>query len=218
VSNVDEKKDPETPAFNPSGLELDLPPPPLKSSPSNPKMTAVRSAMREQPLAPEAKKKLDKAAIKEGALDTLLNSVSILSEIVEDFRSSDRFFKYKFGVLIVWLMLSVSSVTVACGNRGPTNDIHAALIRAGEADRPIYLVKNESTETWQDVEVLVNGTYRATLATMEANGGSIALSSAVLFDEAGKKAPSALVVTDIVVSVLEPAETVVLLRGGEMPK
>jgi hypothetical protein len=53
---------------------------------------------------------------------------------------------------------------------------------------------------------------------MEANGGSITLSSAVLFDEAGKKAPSTLVVTDIVVSVLEPAETVVLLRGGEMPK
>jgi hypothetical protein len=215
---VDEKKPPETPAFDPSGLELDLPPPPMQSTPSNPKLAAVRSAMREQPLAPEPKKKLDKSAIKEGALDTLLNSVSILSEIAEDFRSSDRFFKYKFGVLVVWLLLSVSSVTVACGNRGPTNDIHAALVTAGDASKPIYLVKNESTEAWQDVEVLVNGKYRATLATMEANGGSIALSPAVLFDEAGNKAPSSLVVTDIEVSVIEPAESVVLLRGGQPVK
>lgn len=211
---MDDQKPPDKP-FDPSGLELDLPPPPVKSSPSNPKMAAVRSAMREQPLSPEPKKKLDKAALKEGALDTLLNSVSILSEVAEDFRSSDRFFKYKFGVLVAWLFLSVSSVTVACGNRGPTNDIHATLIRAGDADRPIYLVKNESTESWQDVEVLVNGKYRATLATMEANGGSIALSPAVLFDETGTKAPSNLVVTDIEVSVIEPAETVVLLRGGQ---
>jgi hypothetical protein len=36
-------------------------------------------------------------------------------------------FKNKFGVLVVWGLLSVNSVTVECANRGPTNDIRAAL-------------------------------------------------------------------------------------------
>ena len=220
---MDQNDDKGGPQFDPSGLELDLPPPPQKSSPSassvsNPNMRAVRSAMREQPLAPEAPKKMDKAALKEGAVDTLLNSVSILSEIAEDFRTSDRFFKYKAAVLVTWLLLSVTSVGVACGDQGPTNDINAVLIQAGDAAQPVYLVKNESLEPWQDVEVLVNGAFRATLAQMEPNGGSIALSPAVLFDAAGKKAPSKLVITDIVVTVSEPNETVTLLRGGAIVK
>lgn len=216
---MDEKNDDQgQPNFDPSGLELDLPPPPMKSTPSNPNMRAVRSAMRDEPVSAEPKKKLDKAALKEGAIDTLLNSVSILSELADDFRSSDRFFKYKAGVLITWLLLSVSSVGVACGNQGPTNDINAVLVVGGDAARPIYLVKNESLEVWQDVEVSVNGQYRATLAQMEANGGSIALSSAVLFDQAGAKAPSALVITEIVITVSEPNETVTLLRGGQPVK
>lgn len=216
---MDEKNDdPNQQNFDPSGLELDLPPPPLKSTPSNPNMRAVRSAMRDLPMAPEAKKKLDKGAIKEGAVDTLLNSVSILSELADDFRTSDRFFKYKAGVLVVWLMLSVTSVGVACGNQGPTNDINAVLVVGGDSAKPIYLVKNESLEVWQDVEVLVNGQYRATLAQMEANGGSIALSPAVLFDPAGAKAPASLVISEIVVTVSEPNESVTLLRGGQLVK
>lgn len=216
---MDEKNDdPNQQNFDPSGLELDLPPPPLKSTPSNPNMRAVRSAMRDLPMAPEAKKKLDKGAIKEGAVDTLLNSVSILSELADDFRTSDRFFKYKAGVLLVWLMLSVTSVGVACGNQGPSNDINAVLVVGGDSAKPIYLVKNESLEVWQDVEVLVNGQFRATLAQMEANGGSIALSPAVLFDPAGAKAPSGLVITEIVITVSEPNESVTLLRGGQAVK
>ena len=49
---------------------------------SNPQ---VRSAARSQPLpaAPEAPKKITKERLREGFIDTLLNSVSILSEIAE---------------------------------------------------------------------------------------------------------------------------------------
>jgi hypothetical protein len=206
--------DPNQPSFDPSGLELDRPPP-RQASPSPPKPTTVRSAARERPLAPEPKKKLDKAALKEGAIDTLLNSVSILSEIIEDFRSSDRFFKYKASVIAVWALLVLSSVGVACGDqRGPTNDIQAALIVGGDTSRPVYLIKNESNELWQDVIVLVNGKYRATLAQIDANGGSFTISPAVLFDESGAKAPSTLTIADIVITVSEPAESVTLLKGG----
>ncbi len=209
------EKPPRSSSPSSSGLELDRP---FKSSPSNPRLGQVRSAMRDQPLAAAPRQKLDKAAIKEGALDTLLNSVSILVEIAEDFRTSDRFFKYKAGVLVAWLVLSVTSVGVACGEARPTNDINAALVMGGEAGHPIYLVKNESVDPWQDVEVVVNGTYRATLAQMEANGGSITLSPVVLFDSTGARAPADLVIADIVVSVSEPAETVTLLKDGVRPQ
>lgn len=215
---MDHNDDQGPPNLDTSGLELDLPPPPSKGPASNPGMRAVRSAMRDQPLEPAPKKKIDKAVIKEGAIDTLFNSVSILSEMADDFRTSDRFFKYKFAVLLTWFLLSVTSVGVACGNQGPTNSIHAKLVIGGDASRPVYLVKNESLEVWEDVEVLVNGQYRATLAQMEANGGSIALSPAVLFDGAGAKAPASLVISDIVVTVTDPSETVTLLQGGQPVK
>lgn len=228
--------DPSEPkAFDPSELDLDLPPPPdaapletahtapapLETASDQPQTappvpaTRVRSASRETPLPAAPRPPVGKAVLQERLVDTLLNSGATLSELVEDFRSSDRFFKYKFAVLVVWGVLFTSSLTVACGQRGPTNDIHAVLVRAGEATHPIYLVKNDSSGPWQDVEVLVNGAYRATSASLEANGGSITLSPAILYDESGNLAPSSLMVTDIVVSVIDPSETVVLLRAGE---
>jgi hypothetical protein len=242
---VNETDPSEPKAFDPSELDLDLPPPPdaapletvssapaplepvsappapLESAPAAaPSIgsSAVRSASRELPLPAEPRPPLGKAVLQERLIDTVLNMGASLSELVEDFRSSDRFFKYKFAVLVVWGVLFTSSLTVACGQRGPTNDIHAVLVRAGDAAHPIYLVKNDSSAPWQDVEVLVNGAYRATSASLEANGGSITLSPAVLYDEAGNPAPSGLQVTDIVVSVIDPSETVTLLRSGEPVK
>ena len=48
--------------------------------------------------------------------------------MMEDFRNSDRYFKYKAGVLAGWLFLTVSSFGVACPGQGPSNDIDAHLI------------------------------------------------------------------------------------------
>lgn len=180
---------------------------------SNPAMQQVRSAARTQPLEPAAKKATSQR-LKEGAADTVLNSFSILSEVVDDFKSSDRFFKYKAMVLTIWLLLSVGAFGVACPSSGPSNEINAVLVAAGEASAPVYMVKNESNETWQDVEIIVNGKYRSTMSQLEAGGGNATLSPAVLFDEAGHRAPNALQITDIVVKVREPEAEVPLLRGG----
>jgi hypothetical protein len=45
-------------------------------------------------------------------------------------------------------------------------------------------------------------------------GGNLTLSSAVLFDDQGKRAPSAIQITDIVVKVRDPEGEVPLLKGG----
>ncbi len=196
---------------------------PLRSSPSSPPTSssssglhAVRTASREVPVAPAPKQALTKERLKEGAVDTLLNSVSILGEVIEDFRTSDRFFKYKAMVLGTWFLLVVGAFGVACPSSGPRNDIDARLVVSGDAASPIYMVQNESKEPWNDVVILVNGgKYRSTQTVMAPEGGSATLSPAVLYDETGKKAPSNLVITEIVVKVIDPDAEVVLLSGGQ---
>ena len=172
----------------------------------------MQSAARAQPLAPE-QRKITTARIREGAADTLLNSFSILGEVVEDFRTSDRFFKYKAMVISLWFLLAIGSFGIACPSSGPSNDISAVLVVSGD----VYMVKNDGSEPWQDVEIIVNGAYRSTMSQV-AGGGNVTLSSAVLFDELGKRAPSKLTITDIVVKARDPEAEVTLLRGGAQPK
>ncbi len=194
--------------------ELELDRRPAASSPSNPRLQNVRSAAREGPQAAVEKKALTREALQEGFADTVLNSVSILGEVIEDFRSSDRFFKYKALVLVTWFGLTVGAFGVACPSRGPANDINARLIISGDATNPIYMVKNDSGDKWLDVELIVNGTWRSTTSEIEANGGSVTLSPAVIFDAKGNRAPPTLRITDIEVHSNEPEATVVLLKGG----
>ncbi len=178
-------------------------------------MAAVRSAYRAQPLAAApAAKKLTKAKLQEGFVDTLLNSVSILSEMMEDFRNSDRYFKYKAGVLAGWLFLTVSSFGVACPGQGPSNDIDAHLIVTNGTHGPVYMVKNDSQETWLSVKVVVNSMYVTTMNQIEPNGG-IVLGASVIYDTNNVRAPDNLVITDIVVDVAEPSGQVHLLKNGQ---
>ncbi|MFZ5443682.1 MAG: hypothetical protein ACOZQL_26985, partial [Myxococcota bacterium] len=198
MSESDPQKPPEP------ELELARPARPPSQPPrvSNPNLQPVRSAARMQPLEAEARGPASQR-IKEGAADTLLNSVSILGEVIEDFRNSDRFFKYKAMVLTLWGLLMIGSFGIACPGTGYSNEIGAVLVTSGEAGKPIYMVKNDGHDPWSDVEIVVNGTYRSTMSTMPA-GGSATLSSAVLFDEAGKRAPATLSVTEIEVKVRDP--------------
>lgn len=211
--------DPQDPNAKPPEPELELarpvraPSQPPRPSVSNPNLQAVRTAARSQPLAPEARGPAA-TRLKEGAADTLLNSISILGEVVEDFRNSDRFFKYKAMVLSIWFLLMIGAFGIACPSTGPSNDISAVLVVSSDSGgKQIYMVKNEGTDVWQDVEIVVNGQYRSTQTQM-AEGGNLTLSSAVLFDDQGKRAPSAIAITDIVVKVREPEAEVPLLKGG----
>jgi hypothetical protein len=187
-------------------------PPSDGAEPRRPANPALRSAARAQPVpaAPEPARE----RIKEGAADLLLNSVAVLQEVVEDFRARDRFFKYKATALALWLLTTVGAFGVACPAQGPDNELDAQLIVTGDESRPIYMVLNDGDDSWQDVELVVNGAYRSTQTTIEKQGGTFTLSPGVLFDSAGRGAPSTLQITDITVKVREPDAAVVLLKGG----
>ncbi len=216
--------EPAAPADAP--LELDrpaAPAPPARtsnpnlatrtSSPNLPRASrAVVSASRLKPV-PAPSGRISKERLREGTADVVLNGLSILSEVLDDFRRSDRFFKYKAMVLAGWVLLSVTSVIVACpGGDSSSNSFGARLVVAGTPAEPIYMVKNDSDRSWENVEVLVNGHWRATAAEIKANREWV-LSSALLFDTDGKPATSALKVTDLEVKV--GGDAVELYRGGQ---
>jgi hypothetical protein len=153
--------------------------------------------------------------VKERTADTVLNAFSILGEVLEDFRRADRYFKYKALVLVCWLAAVVAAFAVAFPDLSPRNPIRAHLVVSGEGASPVYMVENLSNGPWQDVEIIVDGRYRATQTQLESNGG-ITLSPAVLFDADGRRAPSTLRIADIEVRVTDPEGTVTLLQGGEL--
>jgi hypothetical protein len=171
----------------------------VQTSVSGRDLGKVQSAARNTPLPPSARRVTgEHLAI--ATKDTALNVAGLLRDLLDDFKSSDRYFKYKALVVVCWLGLAVTSVGVACPSTGATNSIGARLVIAGEASSPIYMVKNDSPTAWQDVEVLVNGTYRSTSSQVDPNR-DITLSPVVLYDSTGNRAPGNLKITDITVQV-----------------
>ena len=183
-------------------------PPPRPSKPSNRAISAARaSPLRAPP------RRVTGEFLATATHDTALNAAGLLRDVWDDFKSSDRFFKYKAMVLVSWLVLTVTSVGIACPTSGlRTNSFGARLVVAGDANAPIYMVKNDSTEPWQDVEVLVNGEYRSTAAQVDAQR-EITLSPVVLYNSAGVRAPADLRITQIDVQIAD--DKVTLLQGGQ---
>jgi hypothetical protein len=175
----------------------------------------VKSAARAEPLPEDAPQKMSKERLKEGAAETALNAAGILRDLVDDFQNSDRFFKYKAAVLAGWLLLSVTSLGVACpgSDSKSVGSIDARLVISDVAGQRVYLIKNDSEGTWENVSVVVNQNYQTTAAQI-APYGDIGLSPRLLVDpNTGKSAPSDLVFSQIEVHCDQGAA--VLLKGGQ---
>lgn len=180
---------------------------------TNPGAFKVVTAAREQPL-PEQRPALSKERLKESAADTALNALSILREVWEDFRSSDRFFKYKAGIIGSWALLSVMSIVVACPSSGVSNPIGAHLVASEVAGRVAISVRNESQETWRNVLVIVNGTYRAITPPVDP-GMMLTVTPKLLAAADGAPPPADLKVVDLELQTSEGKT--VLLEGGKPP-
>ncbi len=176
-------------------------------------MPAVRSATRGQPLPPDPVRGPLKDRLREGSLDVVLNTASVLREVAEDFRNRDRHFKWKAGIIAAWVLLSMTSLGVACGSPAGQldSDLGAEWVLAGDAARPVFSIYNHGDEAWEDVVVVINGRYRATQGLV-APGGNITLTPRQLLGDDGATAPSDLVATDVELRTREGKER--LLEGG----
>lgn len=199
--------------------EAPKPPGPIESPSGGRRVTTGerRAITAERPavLPPEPKQKLSADVVKATAVETLLNSFGILRDLAGDFQRQEKFLKYKVLVLVCWLGLSTTSAIVGCPASGAANEIHARLVKAGDASRPVYMVKNDAADKWTDVEVVVNGKYRTTAAEI-ASDGDLTIVPRLLVDSSGGAAPPDLKIFDIDVRSAEG--DAVLMRGGQVLK
>ncbi len=134
--------------------------------------------------------------VKETLLGTLLNVRAIVGEMVDDFQASDRFFKYKAGVVASWALLSVLTVIIACpsAKTGPTNDLNARVkiqqVASLDKQFTAIYVENLGEDDWGDTLYKLNTIYTAATPGLRANGGKTVL-TLDKFASADGKAPPA---------------------------
>lgn len=179
--------------------------PPRATNPS----LRVMSAARAQPAKEVSRGKQAKAAVE----DVALNTVSVLKEQWEGFQRSDRFFKYRVLIIGAWLVLSGGTVVAACPDSPftPKNSLHARLVIAGDASRPVYMLVNDGEKPWRDVLLIVNGEFRATTAQVDAHE-NWTLGAKQLIGANGKLMPADLPIRDMVLRT-EDGKTVLVENG-----
>ncbi|WP_237079491.1 hypothetical protein [Myxococcus xanthus] len=145
----------------------------------------VMSAARAEPLLKEKPDGPLGKRLAGDASNHLLNGLSILKELVADFRRSDRFFKYKASIIVGWLVMTVTSLVIACpGSTVRKGDMDARLVLSDRLDRPSVTIWNESKEPWYDVTLTVNGQYQAAVLTV-APGEFITITPKQLMGSSG---------------------------------
>jgi hypothetical protein len=84
------------------------------------------------------------------------------AKALEDFRRSDRFIKMRQTVVGTWLLLTAVTLWTACPSSGPANALGADVQVRREAlvGGSQVLIRNESEEIWEDVELTLDDGWR----------------------------------------------------------
>jgi len=170
----------------------------------------VISAQRQTPLG-SARPLTDR--MRAAVADQGLNVLSIVRENWEGLRGADRHFKTKALIVGSWLVLSFTSLVVACpGSMRRGNALGAELVITDVADHPVYMVKNDGKRPWKDVIVIVNRQFRAATAIVQP-GNNITFGPKQLLGDNGQVAPDTLMIAELELRTAEGSAT--LLQGGE---
>ncbi|HET9450236.1 MAG TPA: hypothetical protein VFO83_05115 [Aggregicoccus sp.] len=171
------------------------------------------SAARAAPLAPSGPPPPLARRLRAGAVNAGLNVAAYAREALEDFRSRDRFFKFKALIVASWAALSVAGVGVACPSGSlDAGSLGSRLVVNAERVPAIILIYNEGDEAWQDVTVVVNRQYRAS-AEQVPPGENLTLTSRLLLGPGNVVAPLGLRITDVELRTSEGRA--VLMNEGE---
>jgi hypothetical protein len=119
-------------------------------------------------------------AAKEAALDVFYNARSMVQDMVDDFRSSDRFFKYKAAVIGSWALLAVMAMFVSCprpntGEQHNSLDARVLIKQVPALDRTItaLYIENTSSSDWGVTVLTLNNTFTNALADVKAGGKAV---------------------------------------------
>jgi len=176
----------------------------------------VLSAARSGSVTLDAEGEPLPSRLRSGAASTALNVRAILRETWEDFRNSDRYFKYKALILAAWTLLTVFGVAVACPGPSVHRDpsLGARLVVGEEGEHPALVLNNESDLAWQEVIIVVNGRYRAAISHVEPHA-FVTITPKQLMGDNGKLAPSDVRFTDVELRTRKGSA--VLLQKGALP-
>ena len=158
------------------------------SSTTNPR---VMSAARSAPLPKEQQGAIGERLKSEGA-NVALNALSVVKEMVADFRQQDRFFKYKAFIVGGWLLLSFATLSTTCA-RGvkETGEFGAKLVYFPE--RSSVTIMNQSQDVWRDVTIIITDSqgaeWRASVEDV-APAQNLTVTPKQLLGKGGKTAPS----------------------------
>ena len=146
-------------------------------------------------LAPKSPETRQEAA-KEAALDVFYNAKSMAMDMVDDFRASDRFFKYKAGVIGTWALLAVMAMFVSCpqpktGEQRNSLDARVLVKQVPALDRTItaLYIENTSSSDWGVTVLTLNNSFTHALADVKA--GAKAVVQMDKFSGQGGKTPPA---------------------------
>ncbi len=149
-----------------------------------------------QPLQPKLAPKAPedrKTAAKEVFLDVLYDAKALVLEMVDDFKASDRFFKYKFGVIAGWVALSVMALVIACPG-GPAvsgNSLDARILvkQVPALDRTLtaLYIENTGDDDWGDALLKLNNSFTHSVPDLKA--GAKAVVTVEKFSGPGGKTP-----------------------------
>jgi hypothetical protein len=191
------------------------PPPPAKKVITNPAMLRTMTAARAKPLTekePTSNPKLVAAKLRSGAEDTALNVFSLLRDTWDDFRSADRFFKFKALIIASWLALSLAGLAVAWprSEGKARNALKARLISTPVLGELAYAIVNDSDAAWEQLRIRVNNRYLGAVEHVPP-GEQLLLNDRILVPPPGERFPASLKVEEV---VLESANGGTVLRAG----
>jgi hypothetical protein len=107
---------------------------------------------------------------KELAIEGFYSLKDLVEQFVSDFRSSDRFFKYKAAIIAGWLAVSGTTLGLSCSGGPRQNSLRAHTQVTRVLDDQSLLVRNDSTSTWKEVRLTLNGKYTAFTPEIAAGG------------------------------------------------
>lgn len=169
-----------------------------------------RTGSRTTPAAPITER------LKDGAEDTALNAVSLVKEGWRDFLKTNRYFKYKALVVLLWSALALAGIIEAW----PEESVHlneqlgARLVIPPNPDYPAFMIINESDTAWKDVVVIINGEFRGTAVMVEPHS-DFTLTPKQLVGKKGNVPPTNLRARDLVVRTRK-GEAVLLKDGQQL--
>jgi len=192
--------------------------PPASGAPtraSNPGTMKVITASRARPPPPKSSQRWQDR-LKTETINLALNAWSILKEAYQDFRRSDRYFKYKAMIIAGWVAISGVTIIASCPQHSELDARNRLGARLGpkptDPARPAVTIFNDSDKPWKDVRIVVNEKYQAAVPQVEPHD-AVTVTPKQLLGPKGMVAPADLQAYDVELRTDDGKAH--LMKGGE---